>query len=132
MRCYEMVLITSPDLSNEGHEELLSKVDKILKKKKKKVEKGEILNVNQWGVRRLSAPIEKSEKGRYDILTLKCLPDSLSEMERNLRLSGDVLRFQTIRLKSEPVFEKAPEKDADAEAGSESTKEAGVAASAEQ
>lgn len=129
MRCYEMVLITSPDLSNEGHEELLSKVDGILKKKKKKAEKGEILNVDQWGVRRLSAPIEKSEKGRYDILTLKCLPDSLNEVERNLKLSGSVLRFQTIRLKSEPVFEKAAEK---APAASETTEETGVAASAEQ
>lgn len=129
MRCYEMVLITSPDLSSEGHEELLSKVDGILKKKKKKAEKGELLNVDQWGVRRLSAPIEKSEKGRYDILTLKCLPDTLTEVERNLRLSGSVLRFQTIRLKGEPVFEKAPEKAAGA---GETTEEAGAAAGAEQ
>ncbi|MDH3974891.1 MAG: 30S ribosomal protein S6 [Deltaproteobacteria bacterium] len=129
MRIYEMVLITSPELSNEGHEELLSKIGGILKKKRKKVEKGEILNVNQWGVRRLSVPIEKSEKGRYDVLTLKCLPDTLSEVERNLRLSGDVLRFQTIRLKSEPVFEKAPEQAAET---AEATEEAGAAAGAEQ
>jgi len=132
VRVYEVVVISSPEMTNEGHEELLSKIDGILKKKKKKTEKGEVLNVDQWGVRRLSAPIEKSEKGRYDILTLKCLPDTLSEVERNLGLAGDVLRFQTIRLKTEPVFEKAPEKEAQAEAVVETTEETGAAASAEQ
>ena len=129
MRCYEMVLITGPDLSSEGHKELLSKVDGILKKKKKKAEKGELLNVDEWGVRKLSAPIGKSEKGRYDVLTLKCLPDTLSEVERNLRLSSSVLRFQTVRLKSEPVFEKAAE---EAAGPGESTEEAGAAAGVEQ
>ena len=109
MRCYEVVLITSPEIADEGHKELLEKVEGILKKKRKKIEKGELLNVKNWGVRRLSAPINKVEKGRYDLLTMKCLPDSLSEVERNFRLADDVLRFQTIRLNEEPVFEEPKE-----------------------
>ena len=97
MRCYEMVLIASPEISDDGHKELLDKIEGILKKKRKKVEKGEILHVKKWGVRKLSAPIDKVEKGRYDLLTFKCLSDSLHEAERILRISNDVLRFQTIR-----------------------------------
>lgn len=109
MRCYEVVLITSPDIADDGHKDLLEKVEGVLKKKRKKAEKGELLNVKNWGVRRLSAPIKKVEKGRYDLLTLKCLPDSLAEVERNLRLADDVLRYQTIRLNEEPVFEEPKE-----------------------
>lgn len=115
MRCYEMVLIASPEISDDGHKELLEKVEGILKKKRKKAEKGEILNIKKWGIRRLSAPIDKVEKGRYDLITMKCLPDSLSEVERILTLSVDVLRFQTIRLKEEPVFEEAAEEEATTE-----------------
>ncbi|MDT8318288.1 MAG: 30S ribosomal protein S6 [bacterium] len=109
MRCYEVVLITSPEIADEGHKDLLEKVEGILKKKRKKAEKGELLNVKNWGVRRLSAPINKVEKGRYDLLTMKCLPDTLSEVERNFRFADDVLRYQTIRLNEEPVFEEPKE-----------------------
>ena len=109
MRCYEVVLITSPEIADDGHKELLEKVEGVLKKKRKKIEKGELLNVKNWGLRRLSAPINKVEKGRYDLLTIKCLPDSLAEVERNLRLADDVLRYQTVRLSEEPVFEEPKE-----------------------
>lgn len=40
---------------------------------------------------------------------MKCLPDTLSEVERNFRLTDDVLRYQTIRLNEEPVFEEPKE-----------------------
>ena len=123
MRCYELVLITSPEIADEGHQELLDKIEGILKKKRKKSEKGEILNLKKWGVRRLSAPIKKIEKGRYDLLTIKCLPDTLSEVERNLRFADEVLRFQTIRLKEEPVFEDVKDERVEEATGDVNTAE---------
>ncbi|MBE9503639.1 MAG: 30S ribosomal protein S6 [Proteobacteria bacterium] len=107
MRYFEMALIASPDLTSEGQEELVDKIDKLLKKKRKKTEKGEILNINDWGVRKLSYPIKKQSKGHYLFVTVQCCPDTLTELERNLKLSDEVLRFQSLRLDKEPQFETA-------------------------
>lgn len=109
MRYFEMALIASPDLTSEGQEELVDKIDKLLKKKRKKAEKGEILNINDWGVRKLSYPINKQSKGLYLFVTIQCCPDTLTELERNIKLSDEVLRYQTIRLDKEPQFEAAAE-----------------------
>ena len=108
MRFYEMVLIADSELTDEGYRELLEKIEKLLRKKRKKVEKGELLHVDDWGVRRMAYPIEKKPKGRYIVLTFKSLTDTLSDLERNLTLMGEVLRFQTVKLKSEPVFKEKP------------------------
>lgn len=109
MRFFEMALIASPDLTSEGQEELVDKLDKLLKKKRKKAEKGEILNINDWGVRKFSYPIKKQSKGHYLFVTIQCCPDTLTELERNLKLTDEVLRFQTLRLDKEPQFETAAE-----------------------
>lgn len=107
MRYYELATIARAELTDEGYEGLIGKVDGILKKKKKKAEKGEIVHTDDWGVRKLCYPIAKQPKGRYVFITLKCMPDTLAEVERNLKLDDGVLRYQTIKLKGEPVFEKA-------------------------
>lgn len=116
MRYYELATIARAELTDEGYEELIAKVDGLLKKKRKKAEKGEIVHVDDWGVRKLSYLVEKQPKGRYVFITVKCLPDTLAEVERNLKLDDGVLRYQTLKLKGEPVFEEAkPEKEAAAE-----------------
>ena len=107
MRYYELATIARAELTDEGYEELIAKVDGLLKKKRKKAEKGEIVHIDDWGVRKLCYPIEKQPKGRYVFITAKCLPDTLAEVERNLKLDDAVLRYQTIKLKGEPVFEEA-------------------------
>ncbi|MBE9535627.1 MAG: 30S ribosomal protein S6 [Proteobacteria bacterium] len=107
MRYYELATIARAELTDEGYEGLIGKMDGLLKKKRKKAEKGEIVHVDDWGVRKLCYPIEKQPKGRYVFVTLKCLPDTLAEVERNLKLDEAVLRYQTIKLKGVPVFEEA-------------------------
>ena len=110
MRFYEMVLITRPEISEEAHKEVLAKIETGIQKKKKKAEKGEFLRVDDWGIRRLAHPIEKQSKGRYDLITMKCMPDCLAEMEQTLRHANEVFRFQTIVLNGEPKFEAPPVK----------------------
>lgn len=139
MRFYEMAVIADPELVDEGYQALIDKLDKLLKKKRKKTEKGEFVRIDDWGVRRLAYPIAKKAKGRYTFLTMKCLPDTLAELERNLHLMDEVMRFQTIKLKTEPQFEETavreeapaekskpadkPEPEAKVEAGRESVEE---------
>ena len=123
MRYYELATIARAELTDEGYEGLIGKMDGLLKKKRKKAEKGEIVHVDDWGVRKLCYPIEKQPKGRYVFVTLKCLPDTLAEVERNLKLDEAVLRYQTIKLKGVPVFEEAKPEAAKEEVKAEAVKE---------
>ncbi len=51
-----------------------------------------------WGLRTLAYRINKNRKGHYLLLGLDTKPAALLEMERQLRLNEDVLRFMTIRV----------------------------------
>jgi small subunit ribosomal protein S6 len=51
-----------------------------------------------WGLRSLSYRIKKNRKGHYMLLGIDAAPASVNEMERQLRLNEDVLRFMTIRV----------------------------------
>ena len=53
-----------------------------------------------WGLRSLAYRIKKNRKGHYMRLGIDAAPASINEMERQLRLNEDVLRFMTIRLET--------------------------------
>lgn len=53
-----------------------------------------------WGLRSLAYRINKNRKGHYMLLGLDAKPASIKEMERQLGLNEDVLRFMTIRVES--------------------------------
>jgi len=51
-----------------------------------------------WGLRGLAYRIKKNRKGHYMLMGLDAKPSSITEMERQLGLNEDVLRFMTIRV----------------------------------
>jgi small subunit ribosomal protein S6 len=51
-----------------------------------------------WGLRSLAYRIKKNRKGHYLLLGLDAQPASITEMERQLGLNEDILRFMTIRV----------------------------------
>ena len=53
-----------------------------------------------WGLRSLAYRIKKNRKGHYMLMGLDAKPASIVEMERQLRLNEDVLRFMTIRVET--------------------------------
>jgi small subunit ribosomal protein S6 len=53
-----------------------------------------------WGLRSLAYRIKKNRKGHYMLLGLDAAPASILEMERQLRLNEDVLRFMTLRVEA--------------------------------
>jgi small subunit ribosomal protein S6 len=59
-----------------------------------------------WGLRSLAYRINKNRKGHYMLLGLEAAPASIKEMERQLGLNEDVLRFMTIRV--EAIDAEAP------------------------
>lgn len=93
MPIYETVFITRQDLTDSQVKELTSDFEKIIKK-----ENGKILKTEQWGLRTLAYRINKSRKGHYTLIESDAPGAAIIELERNLRLNEDVMRFLTVRL----------------------------------
>jgi small subunit ribosomal protein S6 len=93
MPLYESVYIARPDISATQVEALTADMTKILEDNGGKVTKDEY-----WGLKSLAYRIKKNRKGHYSLLNIDCPPAALSEMERNMRLHEDVLRYMSIRV----------------------------------
>ena len=93
MPLYESVYIARPDISATQVEALTADMTKILEDNGGKVTKDEY-----WGLKSLAYRIKKNRKGHYSLLNIDCPPAALIEMERNMRLHEDVLRYMSIRV----------------------------------
>ena len=124
MRQYETLCALHPELPETRIKELIAWMQRIIEGMK-----GQVRQVDEWGVRDLNYRIRKQRRGYYVWLEYEAEPQALSELERNLKLSEDVLRFMSVRAKAghkgpavqavrEPAME---EKAATPETGPETT-----------
>lgn len=93
MPLYECVLIARNDVTQQQVEAIADGIAAQLEGEGDSVPKREY-----WGLRSLAYRIKKNRKGHYMLLGLDVKPANLNEMERQLRLNEDVLRFLTIRV----------------------------------
>ncbi len=93
MPLYECVLIARNDVTQQQVEAVADQVATQLE-----TEGGAIQKREYWGLRALSYRIKKNRKGHYMLLGLNAPPASVKEIERQLGLNEDILRFMTIRV----------------------------------
>jgi small subunit ribosomal protein S6 len=93
MPLYESVFISRQDISAAQAEALSESFGEIVTNAGGTVAKNEY-----WGLRNLAYRIKKSRKGHYSLMNLDAPPAAIQEMERNMRLHEDVIRFMTIRV----------------------------------
>ena len=93
MRHYEMVYIINPTLEAESLKEVVDKFSDIVNKLK-----GTVIEVNEWGKRKLAYEVKKFDKGYYILLDFCGLPAVVKELERNLRLDDRILKYLNIKL----------------------------------
>lgn len=93
MPLYETVFIARQDLTPGQNEELTNQMSKILQDNG-----GKILNTEFWGLRTLAYRIKKNRKGHYVMLQVDAPAAAKDELERNLRLHEDVLRYMTLKM----------------------------------
>jgi len=96
LRRYETIYITHPEVSEEELSELQGKIHSILASYK-----GELIKLDDWGVRKLTYEIRKNTRGRFFLLDYAAGTDLIRELERNLRLHDRVLRFQTVKIQDQ-------------------------------
>ncbi|HVB66425.1 MAG TPA: 30S ribosomal protein S6 [Acetobacteraceae bacterium] len=93
MPLYECVLIARNDVTQQQVEAVADDLGTQLE-----ADGGAIKKREYWGLRTLAYRIKKNRKGHYMLLGLDAKPAFVTEMERQLRLNEDVLRFMTIRV----------------------------------
>jgi ribosomal protein S6 len=92
MNQYETVFILTPVLSDVQMKEAVEKFKGILT-----AEGAEIVNEENWGMRKLAYPIEKKSTGFYEFIEFNAEPSVVAKLEVNFRRDERVLRFLTIK-----------------------------------
>ncbi|GHT77001.1 30S ribosomal protein S6 [Bacteroidia bacterium] len=92
MNNYEAVFILTPVLSDAQMKEAVEKFTGFLK-----AEGSEIVNEENWGLRKLAYPIQKKSTGFYTLLEFKSDPTVVAKLETQFRRDERVLRFLTFR-----------------------------------
>jgi small subunit ribosomal protein S6 len=92
MRDYELTLVVRPDVEDTGLNALLEKVKGLIV-----TAGGQGTQVEPWGRRHLAFPIKKLTEAQYFLIRMQLPPQGLRELERNLRLTEEVLRFLLVR-----------------------------------
>ena len=95
MNCYETVFIARQDLTNAQVEAMANTFTEVIK-----THQGEVSKTEFCGLRNLAYKIKKNKKGHYVLMNISSTPAGITEMERQMKLSEDILRHLTIRVES--------------------------------
>ena len=97
MTCYECVYIARQELTAAQTEQLSDDLALIVTRNS-----GEIKNREYWGLKNLAYKIRKNRKGHYTLFHIESPSDTIVELERNMGLNEDILRYLTIKLDEIP------------------------------
>ena len=93
MNQYETVFILTPVLSDVQMKEAVEKFKGILT-----AEGAEIINEENWGLKKLAYPIEKKSTGFYQLIEFNANPATIQKLELNYRRDERVIRYITIKM----------------------------------
>ena len=93
MRDYELTLVVRPDVEDATLTALLDKVKGLIT-----AAGGQSLQLESWGRRTLAFPIKKVTEGQYFFIRVQLSPQAIRDLERNLQLTEQILRFLFVRV----------------------------------
>ena len=97
MAIYECVYIARQELTAAQAEQLSKDLAKIVASNN-----GEIKSQEYWGLRNLAYKIRKNRKGHYTMFHIDAPSSTIEELERNMRLNEDILRYLTVKIDNLP------------------------------
>ena len=100
MPLYEHVFMARQDVTPQQVEAMIDQYRGVIEQNGGRIEKTE-----QWGVKSLAYRIKKNRKAHFALFNLDAPPAAVAEMERQMRINEDVLRFMTVRIEA---FEEGP------------------------
>lgn len=105
-RDYELGFILNPEVSEEQTRAILERIEQIVKNYD-----GQVVKVNQWGRRRMAYPIEHHRDGYYVFIDMILTPETVLELDRNLKVSEEVLRHLVKRRDPKAVQKEREERE---------------------
>jgi small subunit ribosomal protein S6 len=90
---YEMVIIISPDVTDEAVEPMIEGLRQFITGKG-----GEVAEIAKWGRKKLAYPIKHVLEGSYVLFRFKLNPAANKELETNLKISEKIVRFLLIKI----------------------------------
>lgn len=94
MRKYEVMFILKANLEEEKRNEVIEKFKSIIESD------GEIENVDEWGHRKLAYEINKVNEGYYVLINFKAGADVPKELDRNFKISEEIIRHLIVNLEN--------------------------------
>ena len=111
MRRYETIFIIDPDLSEEGRAPLIERLKDLFLE-----HNGLVVEVDEWGTRKLAYEIKKKARGYYVRLDYCGSGTLVNEIERFFRIDDRVLKYMTVLLQKDVDIESVKEEIARMEA----------------
>lgn len=95
MPLYEHVFLARQDISGQQVDQLVEQYKGVLEGLG-----GSVGRIENWGLKNLSYRVKKNRKAHYALMDIDAPPAAIAEMERQMRLSEDILRYITIRVEA--------------------------------
>jgi small subunit ribosomal protein S6 len=92
MNHYETLFVVKPTLTEEEINAQIDKVKAVLEK-----EGAELVATDTMGMRKLAYPVQKHNRGFYTVLFYKAPGSAIAELERNLRINEEIIKFLTVK-----------------------------------
>jgi small subunit ribosomal protein S6 len=109
-RDYELGVVINPEVGDEQARAIVERVTQIIGG-----HSGQVVRVNAWGRRRLAYPIEHHRDGLYFFYDLILEPQSVAEIERDLRVNEDIIRH-LMKLRDPRVVAQQRQRDIERDA----------------
>jgi len=93
MRTYEVMYIVDPETPADKIEKLNDAVGKLIKK-----EGGEVVKMEEIGLKSMAYPIQKKEEGHYVLFEINGSGQEIAELERRMRVNDMIMRYITVRV----------------------------------
>ena len=92
MNKYESVIIIGQDVTEEGIKALIARFTDLINTD------GKVDNVQEVGRKKLAYEVKKNTEGYYVVFNFEAKPELIVELERNYRITDEVIKFITVKL----------------------------------
>ena len=92
MNKYEALYILNASLDDAAKDALIERFKSVVEG-----EGGSVESVDKWGVKKLAYEIAFKSEGYYVLMTFEAKPETHAELERQMRITDDVMRFIVVK-----------------------------------
>ena len=91
MNKYESVVIINPNVEENAMKELIERFQTLINTD------GKVEQVKELGKKKLAYEVKKNKEGYYVVYDFEANPSLIAELERNYRITDEVIKFIVIK-----------------------------------